>query len=218
MPPAGRPRARNVRGLIEVLAGRGDAFAARTDSLPVMARIFADARLRRSTRSTRRSRRVALTLPTHSQADPPTDPNANCCDRLLEGVDERDLAGGADHRRRRVDLDHRQPPASLGNLVPSRVCAFPDTLRVYLLRQVSRSTIGGDAVMLVSFDACQVTSDADRGPTFRSTRSGRDGQTSRALPARSLTAGEPGPLGLVLGQRDRLAVGLTCFVVPAEPA
>src|SRR5215211_7111779 len=47
---------------------------------------------------------------------------------------------------------------------------------------------------------------------------GRGGQTSRALPARSLTAGEPGPLGLVLGQRDRLTVGLTCFVVPAEPA
>jgi hypothetical protein len=41
---------------------------------------------------------------------------------------------------------------------------------------------------------------------------------SRALPARSLTAGEPGPLGLGLGQRDRLAVGLTGFVVPAEPA
>jgi hypothetical protein len=40
----------------------------------------------------------------------------------------------------------------------------------------------------------------------------------RALLARSLTAGEPGPLGLVLGQRDRLTVGLTCFVVSAEPA
>jgi len=29
----------------------------------------------------------------------------------LEGVDERYLAGGGDHRRRRVDLDPRQPPA-----------------------------------------------------------------------------------------------------------
>ncbi|HET6752377.1 MAG TPA: hypothetical protein VFH23_00320, partial [Jiangellaceae bacterium] len=79
--------------------------------------------------------------------------------RLLEGVDERDLAGGADHRRRRVDLDHRQPPASLGNRVPSRVCAFSLTRCVSIcFCQVSRSTIGGVAVMLVSFDACQVTS------------------------------------------------------------
>jgi hypothetical protein len=111
------------------------------------------------------------------QPDPPTDPNANCCDRLLEGVDERDLAG-ADHRRRRVDLDHRQPPASLGNRVPSRVCAFSLTRCVSIcFCQVSRSTIGGVAVMLVSFDACQVTSRmrtagprSDRRPTVRSTR------------------------------------------------
>src|SRR4029453_5285777 len=61
-------------------------------------------------------------------------------------------------------------------------------------------------------------SDADPRPPVRSTRSGRGGRPSRVLPARSLTAGEPGPLGLVLGQRDRLAVGLTCFVVAAEPA
>jgi len=102
---------------------------------------------------------VAHSARSVSQADPPTDPNANCCDRLLEGVDERDLAGGADHRRRRVDLDHRQPPASLGNRVPSRVCAFSLTRCVSIcFCQVSRSTIGGVAVMLVSFDACQVTS------------------------------------------------------------
>jgi hypothetical protein len=35
---------------------------------------------------------VAHSARSVSQADPPTDPNANCCDRLLEGVDERDLA------------------------------------------------------------------------------------------------------------------------------
>jgi hypothetical protein len=92
-------------------------------------------------------------------ADPPTGPDANSCDRLLEGVDERDLAGGADHRRGRVDLDHRQPAASLGNRVPSRVCAFSLTRCVSIcFCQVSRSTIGGVSVMLVSFDACQVTS------------------------------------------------------------
>ena len=102
---------------------------------------------------------VAHSARSVSQADPPTDPNANCCDRLLEGVDERDLAGGADHRQRRVDLDHRQPPASLGNRVPSRLCAFSLTRCVSIcFCQVSRSTIGGVAVMLVSFDACQVTS------------------------------------------------------------
>ena len=60
--------------------------------------------------------------------------------------------GGADHRRRRVDLDHRQPPASLGNRVPSRVCALSLTHCVSIsFCQVSRSTIGGVAVMLVSF-------------------------------------------------------------------
>lgn len=96
---------------------------------------------------------VAHSARSVSQADPPTDPNANCCDRLLEGVDERDLAGGCGPQA------HGQVHA-----IRARRANLP------------------------------------------------------ALPARSLTAGEPGPLGLVLGQRDRLAVGLTCFVVPAEPA
>ena len=153
--------------------------------------------------------------------DSPTGPNANCCDRLLEGVDERDPAGGADHRRRRVDLDHRQPPASLGNRVPSRVCALSLTRCVSIcFCQVSPSTIVGVAVMLVSFDACQVTSRMrTTGPRSGPRDQGEAGKPpGRALPARSLTAGEPGPLGLVLGQRDRLTVGLTCFVVPAEPA
>ena len=105
------------------------------------------------------SRRQITAKVVFPQTHPPTGPNANCCDRLLEGVDERDPAGGADHRRRRVDLDHRQPPASLGHRVPSRVCAFSLTRCVSIcFCQVSRLTIGGVAVMLVSFDACQVTS------------------------------------------------------------
>jgi hypothetical protein len=126
----------------------------------------------------------------------------------------------ADHRRRRVDLDHRQRPASLGDRGPSRMCASARIRCASICSwQVSRSTIGGVAVMLVSFDARHVTSRMrTAGPRFRSTRSGRGEQTSRALAARSLTGGEPGALGLVLGQRDRLTVGLTCFVVAAEPA
>jgi hypothetical protein len=111
-------------------------------------------------------------------------PNANCCDRLAEGVDERDLAGAADHRRPRVDLDHRQPSASLGNGVSSRVCAFSLTRCLSIcFCQVPRSTIGGVAVMLVSFDACQVTSRMlTAGPTVKSTRSGGGGQPAGRYP------------------------------------
>jgi hypothetical protein len=84
--------------------------------------------------------------------------DANCCDRLLEGVDERDLAGGADHR---ASPGRPRQSATAGEPRQSRPLAgvrlLPDALRVYLLLPVSRSTIGGVAVMLVSFDACRVT-------------------------------------------------------------